>query len=363
MDDNPVSQLAAAAGFNVVKRTVWIAPSNNAWDNPTNNPGVTPLPKKYRDAITGDMQEAQANHVRVIIELYPVIKYGPPRRPAQMRGMCDVAKDIVGLWPDTVIGVEVGVEPNSYTFWKPQFNPDGTQASAAAYERWLAICYDTIKPSHPDTLVIGGSLSSRGEDDPHKPTSGTSPTLFIQKFCEVLSTTGRTVPVMDILDMHTYPDPEDQDPAVTHPDPSTTITIADSAKLDKLLGCFSQLGLPKPPYIWGEGGYNTAIPSAQKDRYTGEKPSSVRVIDEATQGRYLAEEIQMAYCQPHSMGFINFHMVDDADLARSWQSGLAYAPGNKRHTSGASVSYTLKQSYSGTRKALASALAGTIQCG
>jgi hypothetical protein len=287
MDDNPVSQLAAAAGFNVVKRTVWIAPSNNAWDNPTNNPGVTPLPKKYRDAITGDMEEAQANHVRVIIELYPVIKYGPPRRPAQMRGMCDVAKDIVGLWPDTVIGVEVGVEPN----------------------------------------------------------------------------TGRSVPVMDILDMHTYPDPEDQDPAVTHPDPSTTITIADSAKLDKLLGCFSQLGLPKPPYIWGEGGYNTAIPSAQKDRYTGEKPSSVRVIDEATQGRYLAEEIQMAYCQPHSMGFINFHMVDDADLARSWQSGLAYAPGNKRHTSGASVSYTLKQSYSGTRKALASALAGTIQCG
>jgi hypothetical protein len=353
MDDNPVMGMAAQTGFNVVKKTVWISPTQWHWSS---------LDSKFRGRLTEDMSEAQAAGESVILELYPVTTFTPPRGPSQQRNTCMLAKDLLDQFPQTY-GIEIGVEPNSYTFWKPQFYRDGTQASAGQYERWLATCYDILKASHPDTLVIGGSLSSRGEDNPHKPTSGTSPTLFIQKFCDALVTTGRTMPVMDLLDMHSYPDPEDQDPSIPHPAPSTTITIADSAKLDKLLNCFTKAGLPKPPYIWGEGGYNTIIPVSQK-QYTGQKPSSIRLVDEATQGRYIAEEIRMAYCQPNSKGFINFHMVDDANLSRDWQSGLAYAPTHRRRSTGSAGSnYTYNQSLRSVRDALAAAKDGSVSCG
>lgn len=356
MDDNPVMSLAAQAGFDVVKKTVWLSPTQWHWDD---------LDARYRDQLTQDMTQAQQNGIRVILELFPVPKYGPPRGPSQMRHTCDVAKDLLDRFPETY-GIEIGVEPNSYTFWRPQFYPNGRQASAAAYEKWLAFCYDRIKDSHPDVLVIGGSLSSRGEDDRHKQKSGTSPVLFLQKFCDALVATGRTTPVMDVLDMHTYPDPEDQDPEVQHPFPSTTITIADGAKLDGVLSCFKRAGLPVPPHIWGEGGYNTSIPPWAEKRfgYRGEKPDSIRLIDETTQGRYIAEEINIAYCQPDSLGFINFHIVDDPNLSEDWQSGIAYHPApQKRSKSSVSTNYTLKQSWPIVRKALDAARSGTINCG
>jgi hypothetical protein len=342
MDDNPVVGLAAQAGFSVIKKTVWFSPTQWHWSS---------LDARFRDQLTDDMGDAQESGMLVILELYPVIKYGPPRGPSQMRNTCMLAKDLLDRFPETY-GIEIGVEPNSYTFWKPQFYANGSQASAAQYERWLATCYDILKASHPATLIIGGSLSSRGDDNPRKPNSGTSPTLFLQKFCDAYKASGRDKPVMDWLDMHSYPDPEDQDPSVQHPAPSTTITIADNDKLQQLLNCFSGTAQPKPPVLWGEGGYNTSIDLKIKKRYgyTGSKPATIRSVDEATQGRYLAEAIKMAYCQPNSVGFINFHMVDDPSLRKNWQSGLVYAGGDKA-----------KQSLDIVRNALEEL--GTTKCG
>lgn len=362
MDDGPVMSLAAQAGATIEKRTVWISPTNNSWAGSAR--GFVPVPPEYRQTIDADMAEAGSAGIKVILELYPVVKYGPPRTPSQMRGTCDVAKDLTQTYGDVLYGIEVGVEPNNYTFNHHQFNPDGTQASAVGYEQWLSICYDKIKAVNPNLEVIGGSLASNGEDDPHKPTSSTSPVLFIRKFCDALAASGRTKPTMDVLDMHNYPDPGNQSPDVQHPYPSTTITIADSAKLDGLLDCFTRSGLPKPHYIWGEGGYNTLIPDSQKKNYSGRKPASVKLVDEATEGRYIAQEIRMAYCQPHSLGYINFHMVDDADLRRNWQSGLVYAPHRQRRgTSGARTAYVRKRSWQPVSDALVAARDGTITCG
>lgn len=343
MDDNPVAGMVAQANMNVVKETVWFTPTQWHWSS---------LDTRFRAQLTSNMNAAQASGVSVILELYPVIKYGPPRGPSQQRNTCMLAKDLLDQFPQT-FGVEIGVEPNSYTFWKPQFYSDGSQASAGEYERWLATCYDILKASHPDTLVIGGSLSSKGDDDPYKPGSGTSPTLFLQKLCETYKASGRTEPLMDWLDMHSYPDPENQDPSVQHPAPSTTITIADYGKLEQLLDCFSGTAQPKPPILWGEGGYNTQISATEKQQYgySGSKPATIGLVDEATQGRYVAEEIQMAYCQPNSVGFINFHMVDDPSLKRNWQSGLVYARSNQP-----------KQSLSIVESALES-LGATNECG
>jgi len=362
MDDNPVMSAAAQSGFGVVKRTVWIGPTNNSWE--TTGKGFVPIPDQYREVITRDMADARAAGIKVILELYLVRQFGPPRGPNQMRGTCAVAKDLLDKFPETY-GIEIGVEPNSHNFWWPQFNADGTQASAAPYEEWLAKCYDAIKGTHPDVLVIGGSLSSRGEDQPHKKGSDTSPVLWLQKFCEAYKTSGRTAPVMDWFDMHSYPDPEDQDPTVQHPYPSTTITIADYDKLNGLLGCFSGTAQPKPPILWGETGYNTEVPAAMvgKNYSTEPKPSTVRLIDESTQGRYAATQIKMAYCQSNSAGWLNFHFVDDANRFQDWQSGFAYAPAHpKRGKSSAAQSFTLKQSITPVRKELSAAASGTIDC-
>jgi hypothetical protein len=366
MDDNPVAGGAAQIGFNVVKRSIWIAPTNNAWDNPSNNPRVVPLPDAYRAAIANTMEDAKTNGVSVIIELYPIIKFGAPRNQSQMRGTCDVAKDIVDRWPDTVKAVEVSVEPNSYTFNHLQFFPDGTQASAAETLKWTGICWDVIKKAHPDTLIIGGSLASRGEDDPHKPESSTSPVLFLQKFCEAYKQSGRTRPVMNIFDMHFYVDPEDQDPSVQHPAPSTTITIADGDKLESLLACFDGTAQPRPPVWWGEGGYNTDITPSQIKRfgYIGKKSLNVKVIDEVTQGQYAYDVIQMAYCQPYSIGAAWFHLVDDPDMKHDWQSGFAYTNRKQsRSSSSARLTFNYKQSVPAVRKALAAVSDGTMKCG
>ncbi len=65
MDDNQVAGPVSQAGFNVIKKTVWIVPTNNAWDNPSNIKGVVPLPQEYRDSITSYMADAKAHNEAV----------------------------------------------------------------------------------------------------------------------------------------------------------------------------------------------------------------------------------------------------------------------------------------------------------
>ncbi len=62
--------------------------------------------------------------------------------------------------------VIVGNEPNLNRFWLPQFNPDGTDAAAPAYESLLAGTYDALKAVSPEIQVYGGAVSPRGGDKP-----------------------------------------------------------------------------------------------------------------------------------------------------------------------------------------------------
>lgn len=346
MEDGPHMTQAANAGFDVVKKTVWLSPTNWRLEH---------LHKGYLAQFDRDMAEAKQQGLRVILELYIVWVFPPPRGPSQRRGVCDVGVDLVNRYPE-VIGVEVGVEPNNHDFWKPQF-VNGNNVSAASYTQWLAACYDRLKAANPELIVIGGSLASRGEDDYRNPKSNTSPTLFIKKMCETYETSKRDKPLMDWFDMHSY---QDEDPATQHPE-STTITIADYRKLDKLLECFTAKGHPKPAILWGESGYDTLIPEHQQYRYKGRQPPRTSPLDEATHGRYIAEQIRMAYCQPNSVGFINFLLVDEPKM-RGWQSGLFYAQDVKL-ADGSTPSYQRKQSWNFVREALDAVKNGSYRCG
>ena len=96
-------------------------------------------------------------------------------------------------------GIIVGNEPNINRFWLPQFNPDGTDAAAPAYEKLLAKTYDAVKAAQPRMQVIGAALSPHGGDNPGGARPTHSPTVFIRDLGAAFRASGRTTPIMDVF--------------------------------------------------------------------------------------------------------------------------------------------------------------------
>lgn len=361
MDDQASPELVLRAGFTVQKRTIWLDRDSKSFEG---------LNQKYRNQLEAYFADAeklnQSNPggFKVVIELWPSLASNVPLNQARQRDDCDVGVDIVKRYPDIVEGVEVGVEPNNHRFWKNQFGPDGRNASAAPYTSWLGHCYDKIKAVDPNVLVIGGSLASWGNDDPHKGAwANTSPTLFIQKMCEAYKAGGRSRPLMDWFDMHSYQASSAVPPSTQHPAPSTTITLGDQSKLEGLLGCFDGTAQPVPPIWWGEAAYQSQIPISQAYRYTGKEPPGSAPIPAALQGDYIAQSITMAYCQG-SAGYVQFHVLDEPNLG-GWQSGTYYAYSHKqpRRRTQSAIAELPKRSASIVRDAVQIVEDGSAECG
>src|SRR6266536_4342213 len=100
----------------------------------------------------------------------------------------------------------IGNEPNINRYWLPQFNPDGSDAAAPAYEALLAEAYDALKAVSPKIMVLGGAISPRGGDDPDSIRPTHSPTTFIADMGEAYRAGDRLRPIMDGLAFHPYED-------------------------------------------------------------------------------------------------------------------------------------------------------------
>ncbi len=355
MDDQASPELVLQAGFDTVKRTIYMDKGVQKF---------TDLNSVYRNQLESYFSQAQEVGLKVIIELWPARASAVPLRPAQQRGYCDVAVDLVKQYPSAIEAVEVGVEPNNHRFWEPQFGPDGRNSSAEPYTSWLGACYDKIKQANPETLVIGGALASWGGDNPSKGRwTNTSPVLFVQKICEAYKASGRARPIMDWFDMHSYQANSSDPPSTQHPYPSTAITIGDQSKLEDLLSCFSGTAQPIPPIWWGEVAYQSQIPASQQYRYSGKEPPGGDPVDEVTQGDYIAEGIQMAYCNG-SVGYGQFHVLDEPQRG-GWQSGTYYAYSHRQpqRRTQAAISQLAKRSAPIVRSAVEAAESGTMKCG
>jgi hypothetical protein len=225
-------------------------------------------------------------------------------------------------------GVIVGNEPNLNRFWLPQFNDDGTDAAAPAFFKLLAQAYDTIKAAQPGVKVYGIGLSPRGGDNPNATRLTHSPTVFLRDLGIAYRASGRTTPIMDGLAIHPYQDNSSQPPTFQHPN-STTISIADYGKLVGLLreafDGTAQKGSTLP-ILYDEYGVESLIPSDRSVIYTGTEPTTTHPVDEATQAKYYAQAIGIAFCQPNVDGILLFHAIDETELS-AWQSGLYYANG------------------------------------
>ena len=225
----------------------------------------------------------------------------------------------------------IGNEPNLNRFWMPQFNPDGSTASAPAYLQLLAETYDALKGVGPGVRVIGGTLGPRGIDRPGTGRDTHSPTRFIRELGAAYRESERMEPIMDMFAMHPYGDTSRTPPTRRHPN-TTAIGLNDYSKLVRLLGqAFDGTAQPgsRLPVIYTEYGNETFIPARKERLYTGTQARTIRPVDERTQAAYYRQAIQLAFCQPTTAGIMLFHVWDEQDRA-GWQSGVYYVDGTPK---------------------------------
>ncbi len=314
LDADAKMSLAQLAGFDTIRITsIW-------W------PGMREAPPAEQQTLEAVAQAADRHGIRLIVSVYPYGSKTTPLTSTQRAQFASYAASIPRLVPE-VRHVIVGNEPNLNRFWMPQFNRRGEDAAASSYLGLLAQTYDAIKSVSPDVVVIGGSLSPRGGDDPTAARPTHSPTRFILDLGIAYKRSGRKKPVMDWFAFHPYLERSSLPPTFRHPK-GTSISIADYDKLTGTLGrAFdgtAQRGSTLP-ILYDEFGVQTTAPTDKRTLYTNlDVPSGADAVGEETQGRYYREALKLAACQPTVVGLLFFHVSDEADLDR-WQSGVYYA--------------------------------------
>jgi Cellulase (glycosyl hydrolase family 5) len=316
--------LLVRAGFNAVRVTqIWA-------------PGQTEPSAADLRILRNVVEAARQDRVQVLLT---VMNFGNRTTPLTDEARTDFASYAAALaaaLPQVRYFV-IGNEPNLNRYWLPQFNADGSDAAAPAYEALLAQTYDALKAVSSKIVVLGGAVSPRGGDvaDSIRPTH--SPTAFLTDLGASYRASGRTKPIMDALTMHPYEDNSSVAPVDgVHPN-STTIALADYDKLVTLLGTAfagtAQRGSNLPIYF-DEFGVEAQIPPAKASLYTGREPETIKPVPEAVQGQYYRQAIQLAFCQPNVRGLFLFHAIDEPDLNR-WQSGLYYVDESPKSDLGA----------------------------
>jgi hypothetical protein len=306
-------------------------------------PGQTAVPATGRQVLENLAAAAKLDGVTIICVVMNHGSATTPLTPTDQADFASYAASIARAVPSVRIFV-VGNEPNLNRYWLPQYNDDGSDAAAPAYESLLAGTYDALKGVSSGITVLGGALAPRGGDAPSTVRPTHNPTVFIHDMGQALLDSGRTTPIMDGFDMHPYEDNSSIAPvAGTHPN-STTIALADYDKLVAALGdAFGNYSLP----IWyDEFGVETQIPPQWESQYTGTEPTTIHPVPETTQAAYYRQAIQLAFCQPNVRALMLFHTVDEADHA-AWQSGLYYANSTTAKASLAPTRLAIQQSRRG----------------
>ncbi len=309
---------AKLVGFNAIRLT-------ETWTT-----GQRSLGPQDQLTLGNAIQAAQFSGIRVILSIYP---YGSSVTPLTDQARADFAAfvvDVATRYP-LVHDFIIGNEPNLNRFWLPQFNPDGSDAAAPAYEQLLATAYDALKALRPHSTIYGGALAPRGIDRPGSGRDTHSPTAFIADLGAAYRASGRQGPIMDAFAFHPYPESSSIGPNFPHPN-STSIGLADYPKLVSLLGAAfdgtAQHG-SSLPILYDEFGIESQIPPAKAALYTGTEPATTKPVDEATQGAMYTQALQMTFCQPTVLGVLLFHVQDEPALA-AWQSGEFYVDGTPK---------------------------------
>src|SRR5215208_6975103 len=276
------------------------------------------------------IKAAQFTGIRVFLSLYPLGSSVTPLTDEERADFAAFCVDVAQRWP-FVHDFIVGNEPNLNRFWMPQYGPNGEDIAAPAYVSMLAVTYDALKAVRPTSTVYGGALAPRGVDRPNTGRDTHSPSTFIPDMGAAYRASGRLIPIMDAFAFHPYGENSTTPPDFAHP-LGSSIGLADYAKLVALLGqAFdgtAQRGSTLP-IVYDEYGVETTLARTKAPLYVGTEPSTTKPVDEATQARFYAQAMAMAFCQPNVLGLLLFHVQDEPALA-AWQSGVYHLDGTPK---------------------------------
>jgi hypothetical protein len=311
--------LIKLAGFGAVRVTqVWA-------------PGETAL-SDGDAAVLGNVSiAAKLDGIQVFASVLNATAQTTPLTPEDQADFGSFAASLVTTVP-AITHLIVGNEPNLNLYWLPQFDAEGGDAAAAAYESLLATTYDAVKAAAPDVVVLGGAVSPRGNDKPDGTRLTHSPSTFIPDLGAAYVASGRTTPIMDGFAFHPYEDNSSIAPVNGLNPKSTSVMIADYDKLAGLLGeAFDGTAQPGSalPIYYDEFGVQSQVPPEEASLYTGAEQSTTKPVDELTQGEYYTQAIQIAFCSPTVAGLFLFHSEDETALT-GWQSGLFYPDGTPK---------------------------------
>ena len=244
----------------------------------------------------------------------------------------------------------VGNEPNQPRFWRPQFSAAGAQVSAAAFGPTLAAAYDALKAVDPELEVIGIGLSPRGNDRPNAPSNvSTSPVRFLKALGDWYRRSRRTLPLMDHMSFHPYPQTSRDGLATGYGWPNAGVQNLGRIR-QAIWDAFA--GTAQPTTATGlklrlnELGWQVETTGYQG--YVGKE--NVAVTDERTQATIYSALVRRLGCDPSIAAVNLFGFVDDLDRA-GFQAGVMRRDGTARPAADA-VRETLVQTAGGCLGAL-----------
>jgi hypothetical protein len=296
----------------------------------------TAIPQQAR--LDAYVPTATAAGVRVVLAVYPGRATAIADNPAATGQFAAFVAQLAQTYPQ-VTDFVVGNEPNQPQFWRPQFSQTGAPVACASYEPLLAASYDALKAVNPAITVIGLGLSPRGNDNPIAPDNpSTSPVRCLRDLGAAYRASGRTLPIMDELAFHAYPERDSQPFGVPYSWPKAG--LSDLARIkqavwDAVNGTaqptFAEpsrsVVLPSLRLRIAEVGWQVGVIPGMESAYTGKE--NVSVTDETNQAVDYTQAIRLAACDPAVRSLLFFGLRDESDLSR-WQAGLLRVDGTQR---------------------------------
>lgn len=282
--------------------------------------------------------QAQADGIKVELALY-----GRPASATDPVAFCNWAALVattVSRWG--IHDYIVWNEENTALYWSPQ-----NASTPAKYEALLANCYDTIHAADPLANVIGFGLS------PRKGTASQSaPIPFIRAVGAAYRKSGRMAPIMDMISVHPYPNPNNptDGPDVGYANPDFFgIPNLDRVK-QAVYDAFNGTGQPTTvdglQLVIDEVGWQT-----DTQKYTQYfHNENVATVSEAQQTQYVKEATEKYFACDPTIATVNwFNLVDETSRDGRDQSGNAYGGGWQAGllTAGGQGVSTPKQAFAG----------------
>ena len=284
------------------------------------------------DFVAPALGAAQATGVKVTLDVYPRHS-AALSNPANAARFATWVADLAKAYP-YVREFVVMNECNTSLFANPQY-AGGKNVSAARCGAFLAAGYDALKAVDPGIFVWGLGLSPRGNPVPKngKDTRATDPIDWLSFLGAWYRQSGRTAPLMDGLDIHPYPIPQNLPFEKGYGDPTSFSVVNLPRVYQAFYAAFAgsgqkTVGPGRLPVSLNEVGIQTVPPAALAGTYTGTENASSQGVDGKTgtpayQATWYTKLVDFALCDADITKVNIFKLVDESAL-EGWQSGLFY---------------------------------------